>query len=320
MTGITFVQHAARVRTPATSANLGPGFDAIGVALSISDEIIAEIIPAGLQVEVEGEGAAELPRDERHLVLQAMRAVFDRVGANPPGLLVRCRNNIPQARGLGSSAAAIVGGAVVARALIVGGDQLLDDDEMLQLTVDLDGSRDNVAACLLGGAVLAWSEADCQDRPGTKTRDRRHIRTARLRLSPEIAPTVYVPQARSSTKASLALLPKMVSHADAVANSGRAALLVHALTTDPSLLIPATEDWLHQEYRAPGMATTAACVRRLREQGIAAVVSGAGSSVFAMLRAGQQPPMCDGFVAHRLSFDPVGALSSVSATVDTSRA
>ena len=308
-----FVSDVVQVRAPATTANIGPGFDALAAALSISDVIEAQVVESGLRVEVVGEGEQTLARDEQNLVVIAARAAFERLGVCPPGLWIRCRNTIPQARGLGSSAAAIVGGMVAARALVANGRRQLPDTAVLSMAAKLDRSPDNVAACLFGGVVLAWAEAG-KDEAGEAIH-----RVAPLTSAPGITPVVYVPGQQSSTKATCALLPEFVPHRDAVANSGRAALLVHAIAADPSLLFAATEDWLHQRYRAPAMPATAACVRQLRQSGIAAVVSGAGSSVFAMLVSSQEPPTCDGFAIHRLKFDPVGAADSVAATVSVSR-
>lgn len=309
-----FVPDVVRVRAPATTANMGPGFDALAAALSISDMIEAQVVESGLSIEVIGEGEHTLARDDRNLVAVAARAVFDRLGAAPTGLWIRCHNTIPQARGLGSSAAAIVSGMVAARALVVNGRTQLPDTALLSMAAKLDKSPDNVAACLFGGVVLAWGE-NGENEAGEGVH-----RVATLRPAQGINPVIYVPAQHSSTKAACAFLPESVPHRDAVANSGRAALLVHAITTDPSLLFAATEDWLHQRYRAPAMPATAACVRQLRQSGVAAVVSGAGSSVFAMLVGNQEPPACDGFAIHRLKFDPVGAADSVAATVSVSRA
>ncbi|MGX1615982.1 homoserine kinase [Micromonospora chalcea] len=265
----TFIPGPVRVRVPATSANLGPGFDALGLALGRHDDVTAEVTGGGVQVSVTGEGAGELPADERHLIVTAMRATFDALGAQPAGLALECENRIPQARGLGSSSAAIVAGVLAARALVADGEQRMDDDAALRLAAELEGHPDNVAPCLLGGFTIAWTE------PGG-------ARAVSLPVAPAVRPTVFVPAERGLTSVARAALPATVPHADAALNAGRAALLVHALTADPALLLPATVDRLHQEQRAPGMPATAALVGALRASGVAAVVSGAGPTVLVL--------------------------------------
>jgi len=265
----SFRAAAVRVRVPATSANLGPGFDSAGLALSLYDDVLVRVTDSGLTVDVAGEGADDVPRDERHLVVASLRAAFDRLGGQPRGLEVVCANRIPHARGLGSSSAAIVSAVLAARALVVGGSSELDDDACLDLANDVEGHPDNVAACLLGGVTFAWT-ADGS------------ARAIRLDAHATLAPVAFVPSDRSSTAEVRGLLPSTVPYADAVLNASRAALLPYALTVDPSLLLPATEDRLHQSYRAPAMRATADLVERLRGQGVPAVVSGAGPTVLAL--------------------------------------
>ncbi|MCG5435001.1 homoserine kinase [Micromonospora foliorum] len=262
-----------RVRVPATSANLGPGFDALGLALGLYDDVAAEVAAGGVRVTVTGQGAGELPDDDRHLVVRAMRAAFDVLGAYPDGLSVECVNRIPQARGLGSSSAAIVAGVLLARALVVDGEHRLDDAGALRLAAEIEGHPDNVAPCLLGGFTVAWSEP-------------RGARAVSLRVADAVRPTVFVPAERGLTATARAALPPTVPHGDAALTAGRAALLVHALTTAPALLLPATVDRLHQGYRAAGMPGTSALVSALRAAGVAAVVSGAGPTVLAL----SEPP------------------------------
>ena len=264
------------VRVPATSANLGPGFDSAGLALTLHDDVVVRAVSSGLAVDVTGEGADELPRDERHLVVKALRATFDRLGGQPGGLEVRCTNRIPQSRGLGSSSAAIVAAVVAACALVE--DAELDDQARLDLADELEGHPDNVAACLRGGATFAWTQPDGP-------------RVVRLDAHPDLAPVAFVPSTRSSTKQVRGLLPPTVPYADAVLNASRATLLPHALTTDPSLLLAATEDRLHQDYRAPAMPGTAALMNELRAQGVPAVVSGAGPTVLALVTREAREPL-----------------------------
>ena len=266
---LTFATDAARVRTPATSANLGPGFDALGLALTLYDDLTARVTDDGYTVTVTGEGAGDLPTDARHLVVRAMLAAFDELGERPPGFAIECVNRIPQARGLGSSSAAIVGGVQLARALVKDGMTLLDDEGALRVAARLEGHPDNVAPCLLGGFTVAWTEAG-------------GARAVRSEAAETVHPTIFVPEERGLTASARAALPPAVPHADAAFNAGRAALLVHALRHDPDLLFAATEDRLHQGFRAESMPGTASLVAALRSVGVAAVVSGAGPSVLAL--------------------------------------
>jgi homoserine kinase len=267
--GLTFANDVVTVRTPATSANLGPGFDALGLALTLYDDLEARITDGGFVVTVEGEGAGELPGDEEHLVVRAMLATFDALGERPAGLVVNCVNGIPQARGLGSSSAAIVGGVQLARGLVRGGMKLIDDEDALRIAARLEGHPDNVAPCLLGGYTIAWTEGA-------------GARAVRLGTHEGVRPKVFVPTERGYTASARAALPSNVPHAEASFNAGRAALLTHAITGDPSLLFAATEDRLHQGYRAEAMPGTASLVASLRSVGVAAVVSGAGPTVLAL--------------------------------------
>jgi homoserine kinase len=293
--GLTFVSEPASVRTPATSANLGPGFDALGLALALYDDLTARVTGDGFTVQVTGEGAGELPADETHLVVRAMLAAFDELGGRPPGVAVECVNRIPQARGLGSSSAAIVGGIQLARGLVKNGLALLDDAAALQLAARLEGHPDNVAPCLLGGFTIAWSAAA-------------GARAVRLLTAPGVRPTIFVPQERGLTSTARAALPSGVPHADAAFNAGRSALLVHALTQAPDLLFPATEDRLHQGYRAEAMPGTASLVAGLRSVGVAAVVSGAGPSVLALTEVPADFHPGTEWIAKTLGVDSAGAL------------
>jgi homoserine kinase len=276
-----------RVRVPASSANLGPAFDSAGLALALYDDVVVRVADSGLHVDVAGEGADDLPRDKRHLVVKALRAAFKELGGQPRGLEIVCANRIPQSRGLGSSSAAIVAAIVAARALVLGGEEILDDDAALALATDLEGHPDNVAACLHGGLTFAW-----QSSTGLKVH--------RLAPHPQLLPVAFIPSSRASTKKARSLLPDTIPFADAASNSGRAALLSLALTQSPELLLDATEDRLHQDFRAEAMPRTAALVQALRKDGIPAVVSGAGPTVLALTTkataetvAGRQPRAWD---------------------------
>ncbi len=298
MAGAMFRAAPVRVRVPATSANLGPGFDACGLALSLYDDIVVQVTESGLDVQVAGEGADTVPAGERHLVVKALRATFRRLGGQPRGLALRAANRIPHGRGLGSSAAAIVSGVVAARALVVGGTERMDDLGVLRLAAELEGHPDNVAACLLGGYTVAWTAPD-------------GVRAVTSAVAASVRPVVFVPTTKVSTAKARRLLPETVPFADAARSAGRAALLGTALTVRPDLLLDATEDRLHQDYRAPAMPRSAALVRRLREAGLAAVVSGAGPTVLALVGAGEVERAVAmvprGWAVHDLSVDPDGA-------------
>ncbi|RZS87115.1 homoserine kinase [Motilibacter rhizosphaerae] len=285
------------VRVPATSANLGPGFDALGLALGLHDELDAEVLPGTLEVHVTGEGAEDVPRDSRHLVVRALAAAFSAAGAELPGLRLTCRNRIPHGRGLGSSAAAVVAGVLLGRELLAElGHGPLDDAAALELTTALEGHPDNVAPCLLGGFTIAWTDE--------------RARAVRLDPHPAVRAVAYVPEQPVSTEHARSLLPAVVPHADAAYNAGRAALLVEALTRSPHLLLAATEDRLHQAYREPAMPASAALVAALRSSGAAAVVSGAGPTVLALHVDGDpEPGDAAGF--RRMPLDLVAAGAQV---------
>lgn len=268
------------VRPPATSANLGPGFDAFGLALELRDEVTVEVLDSGLEIEISGEGSESLPLDEHHLIVRSLRAAFGRLGGQPPGLRVRCVNRIPHGRGLGSSSAAICAGIMAARALVTDGELVLDAYGALDLANELEGHPDNVAPCLVGGFTTAWQQADGVDV---------------LRLDPAdgVSAVLFVPSQPLSTHVARGLLPKDVPHADASFNAGRSGLFALALTAPGlaaerrrELLFAGTEDRLHQGYRAPAMPESAELIGRLRADGHPAVVSGAGPSVLAFGVAG----------------------------------
>jgi homoserine kinase len=292
-----FRTEPVHVRVPATSANLGPGFDALGLALSLHDEVVVRVTDGGLAIKVTGEGEGEVPLTEEHLLVRAMRAVFGALGEQPRGLRVGCLNRIPHARGLGSSAATIVAGMVAARALVV--ESGLTDEDLLALATTMEGHPDNVAACLYGGLTIAWTDAGIG-------------RAVRILPHQGVRPVVFVPPTRSSTAEARALMPAVVPLADAADNAGRSALLVHALSSDPSVLFPATVDHLHQPYRAPAMPESATLVAALREAGIAAVISGAGGTVLAFAAAEADNRVYERFAAgafrvHHLTVDTDGA-------------
>ena len=271
-----FVDGPVQVSVPATSANLGPGFDAFGLALDLRDELEAEVLADGLAIEVHGEGADAVPRDESHLVVDAMRAAFAAMDAQPPGLRLTCHNVIPHSRGLGSSSAAIVAGIALARGLVAGGGLLMDDEQVVALAADLEGHPDNVAPAFLGGFVISGRDDDGWF-------------ATNAAVDPRVSVVVFVPTDPVSTEVARGLLPPQVPHADAAANAGRAALLVAALAGRPELLHRATRDVLHQDYREPAMPESLALVAELRDDGHPAVVSGAGPTVLVFTDGPVQP-------------------------------
>lgn len=259
-----------RLDVPASSANLGPGFDSLGLGLELRDVVEAEVVGDALQVEVEGEGAGSVPTDERHLVVRSMHTLWERLGVQAPrGLRLRCTNAVPQSRGLGSSAAAIVGGVAAAYALT---GRPLDDAGLAvvnDVAGDLEGHPDNSSASVYGGYTVSWHDGDAW-------------RTVRPRLHEQVRAVAYVPDSTLSTDKARAALPEQVPLADAARNAGRAALMTHAMTADPTVLSAATDDRLHQDNRRPAYPQSMALVDRLRADGFAAFVSGAGPTVLVL--------------------------------------
>ncbi|GAA2899195.1 homoserine kinase [Pseudonocardia halophobica] len=289
-----------RVRVPASSANLGPGFDSLGLALGLYDDVeVCATAEPGVHVEVEGEGAAQVPCDETHLVVRAMRTAWALFGDEPAGLRMRCRNAIPHSRGLGSSAAAAVAGAVAA-CVLSGRDPKLEQEALLQVTAGMEGHADNAAASLLGGFVVAWEQVG-------NTSARFHA--VRLDVHAGIAPVALVAGVESSTKTTRGLLPELVPLPDAAFTGSRTALSVLAFTQRPELLMAATEDRLHQGYRRPAYPGSADLVDALRAHGVPAAISGAGPTVLALTTDGTLPGDVDtaGFTALPLPVDTLGA-------------
>ena len=266
---LTFKATMAQVSVPATSANLGPGFDTLGLALDLRDRYAAQVLDdATFDVDVSGEGSADIKTDKNNLVIKAMLHGFEHMGQKPKGIALRQLNVIPHGRGLGSSAAAIIGGLALARALVLGGEQLLTDEAMIKLGTELEGHPDNIAAAVLGGATIAWTSGVG--------------RGVTIKVDPRIKALLFIPEAHLSTSKARKLLPETIPHQDAVLNASRAALLVHAIQSRPDLLLEATEDLLHQNYRAEAMPKSMALVTKLRAAGVPAMISGAGPSVLVL--------------------------------------
>ena len=292
---------AVTVEVPATSANLGPGFDCFGLALSWRERVELEVSTDGYHVEVSGEGAADVPRDETHLILSSALQGLADLGCSVPGLRLRCRGTIPHGRGLGSSSAAIVAGLVGSLGLAGRtGEEIADLRRWTLRHADrIEGHPDNVAAAVHGGAVLVW-------------RGPRGLDVVSGVVHPDIGAVVLVPDTPVATKAARGLLPATVPHGDAAQNAARAALLVHALAHDPDRLLDGTLDLLHQDYRRPAMPGSWALVQALREQGWAAVISGAGPTVLVLGRAADLTALGDHAGFRRM---PVG-VGAAAAVVD----
>ncbi|HWC21270.1 MAG TPA: homoserine kinase [Flexivirga sp.] len=265
------------VEVPASSANLGPGFDSIGLGLGITDTVQATVSDAGLQITVEGHGSDMVPTDETHLVWRSALTMWQRLGIEPPpGLILHCRNGIPHSRGLGSSAAAIVAGMTTALALVR--DHIDAPASLAMLSTmagDAEGHPDNASASVYGGLTVSWADDEGAG-----------WRTVRPRLHPDVTVALLLPEATLSTDSARAALGDTVSMSAAASTVGRAALLVHALTEEPELLLPATRDWLHQEPRRASYEQSMEVVDRHRARGLAATISGAGPAVL-VLSAGE---------------------------------
>lgn len=276
----TFKAKPMQVQVPASSANLGPGFDAFGLALGMHDRYVAQVLDdAILDIDVTGEGADEVPRNDKNLLVKAMYKGFDFLGGRPKGLAIRALNVNPHGRGLGSSASAIIGGLVLARALVLNGEDHMSDIQLLSLATDMEGHPDNVSASLFGGATISWFEVE---------KHKSSARCIHLNVDPRIQAIAYIPSKALATSKARKMLPEAIPFADAVRNTTNAALMSHALTTRPDLLFTATEDFLHQSYRAEAMPESYALVQKLRGAGIAAFISGAGPTVLALHTADQR--------------------------------
>lgn len=261
-----------RVVVPATSANLGPGFDSMGMALNFHDELVVEALGSSqVEVQVRGQGAGQVPTDGTHLVARAVHRALEHVGAPLVGLRLHCDNHIPHGRGMGSSAAAVVAGLFAARGLIAE-PEALDNHTILRLATEFEGHPDNAAPAIYGGATVAWMEDAVPN-------------AVRLELHPDVTPTVVVPTVSLSTNRARGVLPPAVKHTSAAFNAGRTALLVHALAQAPELLFAATEDELHQDFRSEVMPQSYALMKQLRAAGLAATISGAGPTVLVLDRA-----------------------------------
>ncbi len=272
MSAVTFVSGAVRVVVPASSANLGPGFDSIGLALAVHDELIAMVTSdEGIKVDVEGEGAGSIATDETNLVVRAMNRGFAAMNAPPPGFILKCRNAIPHRRGLGSSASAVIGGLAMARALVEGGEALLSDQQILNIALEFENHPDNLSAALYGGFNVSWLQSEntaCAVQPIVHS---------------DVVPVVLIPPHELATTKARGVLPQQVDRSAACHNLSRTGLLVYAISQDPKLLLEATSDRLHQDARAGIYPETSAIISALRARNIAAMASGAGPAVLLLV-------------------------------------
>ncbi|MCU1546958.1 MAG: homoserine kinase [Homoserinimonas sp.] len=264
-----FAGRSVTVKVPATTANLGPGFDTLGLALSLYDDLTVTVrAEPGVTVDVVGVGEGEVPTDETNLVVRAIAHTFAKYGQSMPGLNLVAHNSIPHGRGLGSSGAAIVSGIMAAKGLLHGVVDL-DANALLGVATELEGHPDNVAPALFGGLTIAWTTA-----AGPQHK--------KLMVHRGVSPLICVPESTMSTALARSLRPASVPHEDAIFNVSRSALLIAALIQSPELLHAATEDKLHQNYRASAMPDTVSLLQELRSHGLAAVVSGAGPSILVL--------------------------------------
>ncbi len=285
MTRTLPVGRRVRVTVPATTANLGPGFDTLGMALTIYDELDVKVTSKpGVSVSVHGVGEGEVPTDQTNLVAKSLLFALDRAGVSAPGLALTARNAIPHGRGVGSSGAAIVAGVMAAQGLLAEDDRF-SEDELLAIATELEGHPDNIAPSLFGGLTIAWMAGGVP-------------RSKKLAVHRGVSLMVAIPnESTMSTQLARSLQPDTVPHQDAIFNLSRAALLIAALLDSPELLFEATEDRLHQNYRASAMPETDRLIKALRRQGLAAVVSGAGPSILVLCSDPAQRVQAEAVVA-----------------------
>ncbi len=266
----------ATIRVPATSANLGPGFDCIGVAVDLWNE--TNVTFGRSSIAISGEGSDSLPRDESNLVVSSARRTFRELGVDPMPLAFDCHNNIPLARGLGSSSAATVTG--IAAAFAFAGIDIADAESqrrIFTIAADIEGHPDNVSPAVYGGCQIGFNVDDgCPDSSWI---------VSRVNIADELKTVVFVPDFTMATKEARGILPNMVPRSDAVFNVGRAAMLVHALETRQwPLLRHATDDRLHQPQRIEKLFPRFRPIARgaLDAGAHGVFLSGAGPTVMAL--------------------------------------
>lgn len=287
---------AVRVRVPATSANLGPGFDVLGMAVTLYDDVVVRAVAGPTRTVVTGEGEGTVADGEDHLLVRAVRAGLEELGAPQVGLEVTAHNAIPHGRGLGSSAGAVVAGLAAARAL-VNEPEAMPEESLLALATEFEGHPDNAAPAVYGGARIAWTGPEGA------------VRSEPVRVAPGLRVSALVPQTVLPTSVARSVLPPRVDRADAVFNAARVGLLVLALQGRTDLLLEATDDRLHQDYRREVLRESHALMARLREVGLPAVISGAGPTVLVLAELAaplREALRQDGWRCHVLAVDPEG--------------
>ena len=265
-----------RVKAPATTANMGPGYDCLGLALDIWNTLEVATLPGGEPVvEITGEGVGELGTGRDNLIYKAMQFLFRDAEEDLPAIRIHCDNRIPLARGMGSSAAAIAGGLVAANSLCA--SQQYTANDLLEMAATIEGHPDNVAAAVLGGMQLVITD---------QTVNGSRLYTVPVNVPPELHAVVFVPQIRISTKDARDVLPEKVPVVDAVHNMGRVGLLVAAMATNhPEYLSVATQDRLHQPYRQPLFPAMKVIFQAALDAGALGVfLSGSGSTVLALTK------------------------------------
>jgi homoserine kinase len=260
-------QRSVTIRVPATTANLGPGFDCLGLALDLWNEVTFSLGGKTLNIQIQGEGKNDLPTDHTNLIVQAFLLILNKFKIIPPdGLTILCRNRIPVSSGLGSSSSAVIAGLLAAKILY---SLEIEDHRLLEIGLDLEGHADNMAACLIGGLVIVIQDGNA-------------LITRKLPVKP-LQATIALPQVKLSTQEARDVLPVSYSRQDTVFNIGRSALLIGSLVSgDYSILATAMQDRVHQPYRL-GLILGAenALQAALNAGALGAVLSGAGPSVIA---------------------------------------
>lgn len=301
---VQYESSSVKVSVPATSANLGPGFDSMGLALAVRDEIeIEALATASVDVTIFGEGHESLPHDEKHLLIRALRQTQEYLGLPQTGLRLQAHNAIPQARGMGSSAATIVAG--VSAAVAFSGRTDVGKDFIFDIAAQMEGHPDNVAPAVYGGLTVSWNfdpsidiphsvldsdggaQAAIKRVPSGLERFAQGFHSVRYPVDGSIHATMFVPVMKLATKTARTVLPARLPFEDGVRNAARTALLPAALGSTPSVdsnavLFSATQDRFHQDYRKDLMPDSWQLMTHLRSRGFAALISGAGPCVLVL--------------------------------------
>tara|TARA_Y100001001_G_scaffold64862_1_gene62177 strand:- start:32 stop:952 length:921 start_codon:yes stop_codon:yes gene_type:complete len=264
-----------RVKAPATTANMGPGYDCLGMALDVWNTLEVEVLDGGEPVvDITGEGAGELGTGRDNLVYRSMEFLFDDAGEEMPSVSLKCDNTIPLARGMGSSAAAIASGLVAANALC---SENYTTKDLLEMAATIEGHPDNVAPAVMGGMQLVITE---------QTEEGQRLFTVPVNVPSDLHAVIFVPDVKISTEDARAVLPETVTIADAVHNMARVGLLVASMATNhPEFLTVATQDRLHQPYRHQLFTPMKVIFKAALDAGALGVfLSGSGSTILALTK------------------------------------